>query len=418
MSKFTFEEQVKYFEKKLNLPTNSYLDVLGEEHDYFFMVAGANRNEVLTAFREAVDDAIANGETLEGFRKRFDDIVANTGWQYNGGRNWRTRIIYDTNVYGAYNRGRLAQHLDLVDVLPYWEYHHHDNEHPREEHIALDGTILPATDPFWRYYYPIKAYGCHCTVSAHDADDLAEMGRKVSPSPEIEWEDKLVGVRSGNPRTVRVPKGYDVGFTPYNFERLTQSRDVDVDKLLLQKMTTAEPHLASLLIDDVLKNPKAMVLLNGAMKDMVDTVSTQKIARGNMKYVGVIPENVITKLDNLDKAPQSAVIAVRDDDVLHALRDSKQAKGINLPVEFWEQLPEKLRHPKAILLDDQQKQPTLLFVYETEQGKVAVKMDYEIKLKDVLSGKKLRHKLNMVRTASRLEDLSALGRFEVLYGEL
>ncbi|QUC05831.1 phage head morphogenesis protein [Aggregatibacter sp. oral taxon 513] len=418
MSKFTFEEQVKYFEKKLNLPTNSYLDVLGEEHDYFFMVAGANRNEVLTAFREAVDEAIQNGETLEGFRKRFDEIVANTGWQYNGGRNWRTRIIYDTNIYGAYNRGRLKQHLDLADVLPYWEYHHHDNAHPRQEHIDLDGTILPATDPFWRYYYPIKAYGCHCTVSAHDEDDLAEMGKTVSQSPEIEWEEKLVGVRSGNPRTVRVPKGYDVGFAPYNFERLTQSRDVDVDKLLLQKMTTAEPHLASLLIDDVLKNPKAMVLLNGAMKDMVDTVSTQKIARGNMKYVGVIPENVITKLDNLDKAPQSAVIAVRDDDVLHALRDSKQAKGISLPVEFWEQLPEKLRHPKAILLDDQQKQPTLLFIYETEQGKVAVKMDYEIKLKDVLSGKKLPHKLNMVRTASRLEDLSALGRFEVLYGEL
>ena len=387
MTKFTFEEQVKYFEKKLNLPTNSYLDVLGEEHDYFFMVAGANRNEVLTAFREAVDDAIANGETLEGFRKRFDEIVANTGWQYNGGRNWRTRIIYDTNVYGAYNRGRLAQHLDLVDVLPYWEYHHHDNEHPREEHIALDGTILPATDPFWRYYYPIKAYGCHCTVS-------------------------------GNPRTVRVPKGYDVGFAPYNFERLTQSRDVDVDKLLLQKMTNAEPHLASLLIDDVLKNPKAMVLLNGAMKEMVDTVSQQKVARGNMKYVGAIPEPVLTKLDYLEKAPQSAVIAVRDEDVLHALRDTKQAKGISLPVEFWEQLPEKLRHPKAILLDSQQKQPTLLFVYETEQGKVAVKMDYEIKLKDVLSGKKLPHKLNMVRTASRLEDLSALGRFEVLYGEL
>lgn len=418
MSKFTFEEQVKYFEKKLNLPTNSYLDVLGEEHDYFFMVAGANRNEVLSAFREAVDDAIANGETLEGFRKRFDEIVANTGWQYNGGRNWRTRIIYDTNVYAAYNRGRLKQHLDLADVLPYWEYHHHDNEHPRQEHIDLDGTILPATDPFWRYYYPIKAYGCHCTVSAHDEDDLKAMGKTVSQSPEIEWEEKLVGVRSGNPRMVRVPKGYDVGFAPYNFERLTQSRDVDVDKLLLQKMTTAEPHLASLLIDNVLKNPKAMVLLNGAMKEMVDTVSTQKIARGNMKYVGVIPEPVLTKLDTLEKAPQSAVIAVRDDDVLHALRDSKQAKGISLPVEFWEQLPEKLRHPKAILLDDQQKQPTLLFVYETEQGKVAVKMDYEIKLKDELSKKKLPHKVNLVRTASVFTDKSGMHKYEVLWGEL
>ncbi len=422
--KFTFEEQVKYFEKKLNLPTNSYLDVLGEEHDYFFMVAGANRNEVLTAFREAVDEAIQNGETLEGFRKRFDEIVANTGWQYNGGRNWRTRIMYDTNVYGAYNRGRLKQHLDLADVLPYWEYHHHDNAHPRQEHIDLDGTILPATDPFWRYYYPIKAYGCHCTVSAHDEDDLAEMGKTVSQSPEIEWEEKLVGVRSGNPRTVRVPKGYDVGFAPYNFERLTQSRDVDVDKLLLQKMTMAEPHLASLLIDDVLKNPKAMVLLNGAMKDMVDTVNTQKIARGNMKYVGVIPEKVIGKLDDLDKAPQSAVIAVRDEDVLHALRDTKQAKGISLAVEFWEQLPEKLRNPKAILLQSKEQQrnknagDALLFIYETEKGKVAVKMDYEVKIKDELSGKKLARKLNIVRTASVIEDFTQLGAFEVLYGSL
>lgn len=189
-------------------------------------------------------------------------------------------------------------------------------------------------------------------------------------------------------------------------------------------MTTAEPHLASLLIDDVLKNPKAMVLLNGAMKDMVDTVSTQKIARGNMKYVGVIPENVITKLDNLDKAPQSAVIAVRDDDVLHALRDSKQAKGISLPVEFWEQLPEKLRHPKAILLQAKEQQrnknagDALLFVYETEKGKVAVKMDYEVKIKDELSGKKLAHKLNIVRTASVVEDFTQLGAFEVLYGSL
>lgn len=92
MNKFTFEQQVRYFEKKLNLSTNSYLDVLGEEHDYFFMVAGANRNEVLLAFREAVDDAIANGETLEGFRKRFDEIVARTGWDYKGGRNWRSRL--------------------------------------------------------------------------------------------------------------------------------------------------------------------------------------------------------------------------------------------------------------------------------------------------------------------------------------
>lgn len=420
--KFTFENQVKYFEKKLNLPTNSYLDVLGDEHDYFFTVAGANRNEVMLAFREAVDEAINNGETLESFRKRFDEIVARTGWDYKGGRNWRTRIIYDTNVYAAYNRGRLQQHLDLADVMPYWEYHHHDNAHPRQEHIDLDGTILPASDLFWRYYYPIKAYGCHCTVTAHDEDDLKEMGRTVSPSPEIEWEEKLVGTRSGNPRMVKVPKGYDVGFQPHNFERLTAGRNADVDQLLFNKAVTAEPKLASLLIENVLQNPRAVMMLNGAMKSMVDQVASEKIARGQIKNVGVIPAKVIDKLNTLEKAPQSAVIAVRDDDVLHALRDTKQAKGINLPIEFWEQLPEKLRNPKAILLERDQKLPTLIFVYETEQGKVAIKMDYEVKLKDELSKKKLVHKVNLVRTASTIKSKVEWNDFkksyELLWGDL
>lgn len=425
MDKFTFEQQVRYFEKKLNLPTNSYLDVLGEEHDYFFMVAGANRNEVLLAFREAVDDAIANGETLEGFRKRFDEIVARTGWDYKGGRNWRTRIIYDTNVYAAYNRGRLQQHLDLADVMPYWEYHHHDNAHPRQEHIDLDGTILPASDPFWRYYYPIKAYGCHCTVTAHDEDDLKEMGRTVSPSPEIEWEEKLVGTRSGNPRKVKVPKGYDVGFQPHNFERLTAGRNADVDQLLFNKAVTAEPKLASLLIENVLQNPRAMMLLNGAMKSMVDTVASEKLARGQIKNVGVIPAKVIDKLNELGKAPQSAVIAVRDDDVLHALRDTKQAKGINLPIEFWEDLPEKLKNPKAILFqpkesfNDKNAKDTLLFIYDTDHGKVAIKMDYEVKLRDQITGKKFKANLNVVKTASVIdEDLKKLQQFEVLWGKL
>lgn len=422
MSKFTFEEQAKYFEKKLNLKTNSYLDILGEEHDYFFVVAGANRNEVLTEFRQAVDEAILNGETLEGFRKRFDEIVAKTGWEYNGGRNWRTRIIYDTNVYGAYNRGRLQQHLELAEDMPYWEYQHNDNAHPRPQHVAWDGLVLRYDDPFWKYHYPIKAYGCHCTVQALDDFDLQHYGKKVSPTPEIEFEQKTVGVRSGNPRVVTVPKGVDVGFTPHNFDNIKAGRNESIDQLLFNKMIHAEPRLASLLIDDVLKKPFAVSMLNQAMKAMVDTVTTEKMARGQFKNVGILPPKVIDKLTALDKAPQSAVIAVRDDDVLHALRDTKQGKGINLPVEFWEKLPEKLRNPTAILLETQQKQPTLLFVYETEQGKLAIKLDYEVRLKDELSNKKLTHKVNLVRTASIIKSQVEWNDFkksyELLWGDL
>ena len=199
---------------------------------------------------------------------------------------------------------------------------------------------------------------------------------------------------------------------------MTAGRNADVDQLLFNKFVNAEPKLASLLIENVLQNPQAVMMLNGAMKSMVDTVATEKMARGQMKNVGIIPAKVIDKLTVLEKAPQSAVIAVRDEDVLHALRDTKQAKGINLPIEFWEQLPEKLRNPTAILLETDQKLPTLIFVYDTEQGKVAIKMDYEVKLKDELSKKKLPHKVNLVRTASVFTDKTGMHKYEVLWGEL
>lgn len=425
MQPFTFENQVKYFEKKLNLPTNSYLDVLGEEHDYFFMVAGANRNEVLLAFREAVDDAIANGETLEGFRKRFDEIVARTGWDYKGGRNWRTRIIYDTNVYAAYNRGRLQQHLDLADVMPYWEYHHHDNAHPRQEHIDLDGTILPASDPFWRYYYPIKAYGCHCTVTAHDEDDLKEMGRTVSPSPEIEWEEKLVGTRSGNPRVVNVPKGYDVGFAPHNFENLNAGRLDSVDKLLMQKMVAAEPIWASKVVSNLLEQSKIMALQAQSFKDWVQQTAKAKGKElrdvENLKLVGVLPSEVIENLNAKAIPPNSAIIAMEKGDLLHALRDLKKNAQIAVPLEFWENLPNKLKEPKAILFEKQQEEPTLLFIYEIESIKFAVKINYDATLFDRADGK-TRHpvKLNRVITGSLFKDTTGLksSLYEVLMGSL
>ncbi|WP_032092044.1 phage minor head protein [Necropsobacter rosorum] len=422
MSKFTFENQAKYFEKKLNLKTNSYLDILGEEHDYFFVVAGANRNEVLTEFRQAIDEAILNGETLESFRKRFDEIVAKTGWEYNGGRNWRTRIIYDTNVYSSYNRGRLQQHLELAENMPYWEYQHNDNAHPRLEHMAWDGLVLRYDDPWWRYHYPVKAYGCHCTVIAHDEMDLDHYGKKLGTAPPVEMEQKTVGIRSGNPRTVTIPKGTDVGFTPHNFENIKAGRNTSIDSVLMQKLVTAEPKFASLLVENILQRPQAVAMLNLAMKDMVDKVAVEKVARGSMKYVGVVPPDVITKLEAKELSPQTAVIAVRDEDVLHALRDTKQGKGINLPIEFWENLPEKLRSPTAILLDTTQAKNALIFVYDDDAGKVLVTMDYSVKIKDPISKTKQRAELNIVKTGGLItqenEWKNLKNAYEILWGEL
>lgn len=413
-----FAEQIAYFRQKINLPTASYLDIYGNAHDYAFVVAGAHTQEIMTDFRHALDDVIEQGGTLEGFRKRFDEIVKKHSWDYNGGRNWRTRIIYDTNLYASYNHGRYQQQKELADVLPYWEYEHNDSAHPRPHHQAWDGLVLRADDPWWDTHYPTRAYGCHCTVKALDEVDLSVQGKQIQQAPEVVWEEKLIGQRSGQPRLVRVPQGVDPSFE--HPKRLVPVHQVD--KVLMQKLESAPLQWASSAVTNVLNYPPALALLNRSMAEMVETVATEKIARGQMKYVGVLPKEVISTLEVHHIAPQSAVIAVRDSDVLHALRESKQAKGGNLPLEFWQQLPEKLRNPTAILLQkDRQGANNLLFIYKTEQGKVAIKLDYAVQVKDKITHKKEKVKLNMVRTASAILDKrqwESLRAFDVIWGSL
>lgn len=402
-----FGEQIRYFAKKINLPTEHYTDIDSQLHDYAFVVAGANTMQMVQDFRQIVDKAIVDGITLEQFKKDFAKIAPN--WHRG-----RSRTVYDTNLYSSYNYGRYEQQKQLADVMPYWQYQHHDNTHPRPEHQRLDNLVLRADDPFWDYYYPTRAYGCHCTVQALDDVDLSNQGLTVSDSPQIEWEEKTVGIRSGNPKTVRVPKGVDVGFEQP--KRLVPVHQVD--KLLMQRLIDAPAEYASNAITAVLNYAPAMALLNQSMADMVENVTSTMQKRGEMKYVGAVPREVIKRLDDMGIAPQTAVIAVRDEDILHALRDTKTAKGIHLPAKFWKHLPDKLKNPDAILLQNDKGSHNLLFVFSTEQGKVVVKMDYEIRVKDKLGKRKV--KVNVVRTASLIDEqhLKSLASFDVLWGNL
>lgn len=52
-----FAEQNQFFRRKLNLPTNAWTDIYTREHDYAFVVAGANRDDLVQDFRQAVEKA-------------------------------------------------------------------------------------------------------------------------------------------------------------------------------------------------------------------------------------------------------------------------------------------------------------------------------------------------------------------------
>lgn len=209
-----FSEQIRFFRRKLNLPTASWTTIWQAEHDRAFTVAGAMRDDLLEDFRKSVEKVISEGATLAQFRKDFNEIVARHGWSYNGSPGWRSRVIYDTNLRTSYQAGRYRQMQEVKQLRPYWRYVHSDAvENPRPEHLAWHGLVLPADDPWWQTHFPPNGWGCQCTVETLSAADLERLG-KSSPdqAPEIEYEEKRVGVTGPNPRTVIVPKGIDPGF--------------------------------------------------------------------------------------------------------------------------------------------------------------------------------------------------------------
>lgn len=206
-----FAEQIAFFKRKLNLPTESWTDIYKSEHDWAFVVAGANRDALVADFRKAVERAIEDGVSLEKFRKDFDAVVVQHGWDYNGGRDWRSRVIYETNLNTSYAAGRYEQLQDA----PYWQYQHADwVTHPRHQHLAWDGLVLARDDPFWNTHFPPNGWGCQCSVRGLWARGLKRLGKSgPDEAPEVQWVAREIGQNSASgPRVVRVPEGIDPGF--------------------------------------------------------------------------------------------------------------------------------------------------------------------------------------------------------------
>ena len=188
-----FAEQIDFFRRKLNLPSETWRDIQRAAHDRAFMVAGAMKADLLADLRRAVDEAVQGGSIGE-FRKQFPDIVAKhgwTGWTGEGsaaGEAWRTRVIYQTNMATAYAAGRRAQLLDpdLLQRRPYWRYVHNDSvTHPRPHHKQWGDMRLTLRHdhPFWETHFPPNGWGCKCRVVA-----VAKPGEGDASAPPDGWD--------------------------------------------------------------------------------------------------------------------------------------------------------------------------------------------------------------------------------------
>lgn len=205
---------IEFLRNKIAVPTESWTDLWQDAHSRAFMVAGANKMELVTDFHTAVLRALENGSTLDQFRKDFDEIVARHGWSYKGSREWRSELIYRTNMNAAYSAGKWATIQRLKERSPYIGYFAVMDARTREQHGLWHKLVLPVDHPFWLTHFPPNGWNCRCDARGLSERALKRYGLKVSEDPEILYETHTIRTRDGDVR-VEVPRGIDPGFA-YN----------------------------------------------------------------------------------------------------------------------------------------------------------------------------------------------------------
>jgi hypothetical protein len=211
-----FKEQVAAWRLRMGnqIPTARWDDIQKAQHDRSFMVAGAMKADLLADLAAAVDKAITEGRTLEEFRRDFRRIVKERGWHgwtgegTQAGENWRTRIIYRTNMRTSYMAGRYAQLMS--GPFPLWVYKHGGSADPRPHHLALDGLVLPREHPFWQTHFPPNDWNCSCSVTgARNERHARRKGGDPAKALPDNWN--LINERTGEPGDLGKGWGYAPG---------------------------------------------------------------------------------------------------------------------------------------------------------------------------------------------------------------
>lgn len=375
--KAPFQGQLDYFRGKGNLPTERWDDILGAAHDRAFIVAGAAKADLLNDLRQAVDKAIAQGTGLDAFRKDFAKIIQRTGWDYTGSFDWRTRVIYQTNIAASYAAGRWAQlnDPDLLKTRPFWKYVHSDAvANPRPLHVSWHGIMLPAGHSWFKTHFCPNGWGCHCRICAASQReyDAAPDDRKTAPDDGTYTKIDAFGVEH------QVPKGIDFGFA----HAPGANANTALREIIDAKLIRLDAPIGAAMMQAL--GPVLRAERLSAFNAWFDAVRAGP-PRGASMVVGELKPQWVSAANRAGIQPATAEIAVRDADVWHTFRDSKADQ---LPVDWYKQLPAHLEQPAGVILDTvNPDKPAFLLIYpgQNDSLKLVVRVNYNVKRKGLMN---------------------------------
>ena len=402
-----WDAQLNYFRQKLNLGTERWTDIMKGQHDKAFVVAGAMAGDLLEDLRQAVDKAVAGGSTLADFRRDFDKIVAERGWEYNGSRDWRSRVIYQTNLASSYAAGRWQQLTDpdMLKVRPYWRYKHSDSVlRPRPQHLAWNGLILRADDPWWQIHFPPNGWGCQCSIVAVSEQELRGKYGKLGPDTAPVIETREIIRPDGS--SVFVPDGVDFGWD-------YAPGQAYLGRQLLDKAASTSARIGAAAVRSAAENIDALdKVLQEQWRPLVQRIypdpSNYKPSKQRI-HIGALAPELVEHIETVTgQELATAVISVDDSEIKHALRDAggkatkrvSQADALRAVVGMYQ--PERVYQ----VVEQGESKPLYLMIYPAQGGKKHVKAvvsaNYRTKDKQQ-DGKRVSIQTNTLTTLGYVE---------------
>lgn len=199
----TFQEAVDYAASRdVVLPDVYYGKLAGVQRSQSVSIAGLASLEQIKAIIDLVRSVMDAGGTFADFQKKVKDGQLATALS-----KARLDNIFRTNMQAAYSRGRYEQQMRVTMNRPYWMYDAINDSRTRPSHLAMDGTVLHHSHPWWKTHYTPNGYRCRCTIISLTEAQARKRG--VSPLPPAADPDEGWDYSVGENYTGPVDKALD-----------------------------------------------------------------------------------------------------------------------------------------------------------------------------------------------------------------
>lgn len=173
-----FEQAIRAFRRRVPITDPEFRRLTAAERRRAFWVAGVAQGRIVQEVFEAIDRAVRDGTTLDDFKKQAAPALLEA---WGGEDAPRVETVFRTNVMGAYNGGRNEVLRDpvVVEARPYWRFDAVGDSRMSEICEALDGTVRPADDPWWKTHTPPLHHQCRSVITPLTAEEAEGEGVTV-----------------------------------------------------------------------------------------------------------------------------------------------------------------------------------------------------------------------------------------------